>query len=166
MQLVASINRERIKGKLTLFPAAFSLIQKLVLVLMNSAYRVRDLSILLVCLTTATSISLKDSDPPLSLHSTILRETVVTNPGLWEELLRTSIDRVFANFADMCLETQENTEIKGKIRGVVFAQLAAFGGLMRTYKRPTEEAKALLEACAMRFGLTSYHMSFINVCDI
>lgn len=153
----------RIKGKLTLFPAAFSLIQKLILVLMNSAYQVRDLANILICLTTATSISLKDSDPPLSLHSTLLQETILTDQTLWEELLRTSIDRVFANFADMCLETQENTEIKGKIRGVVFSQLAAFGGLMRAYKRPTEEAKALLEACAMRFGLTSHHISFINV---
>ncbi len=134
--------------------------------LMNSAYNAHDLSTLLICLTTAPSISLKDSNPPVSLHSIILQETILADAGCWEGLLRTTIDRVFANFADMCLETQENTEVKAKIRGVVFAQLASFGILMQTYKRPAQEAKALLEACAVQFGLTPYHLSFILVSDI
>ena len=166
MQLIAAINRERIQGKLTLFSPAFYLLEKLILILMDSAYSARDLSTLLICLTAAPAISLKDSNPPVSLHSIILQETAVTDPSCWEALLKASIDQVFANFADMCLETQENTEVKAKIRGVVFAQLAAFGHLMQTYKRPAQEAKVLLEACALQFGLTPYHLSFILVSDI
>lgn len=132
--------------------------------LISSAYTAHDLSALLLCLTSAPSVTLLNSTT--SLHSLLMQDPLLANASCWEEMLRFSIDRVFSNFADMCLETQENTEVKGKIRGVVFAQLAAFGKLMQAYQRPAQEAFALLEACAGRYGLSSYHLDYLFVSAI
>ena len=160
-QLVAFLCRKRIKGTTVLLPAAFRSLHQVLSILLQSAYTAHDTSALLLSLAFAPSVTLQDSNT--SLHSLLIQDPVLADVGCWEEMLRFSIDRVFSNFADMCLETQENTEVKAKIRGVVFAQLAAFGRLMQVYERPVQEASALLEACALRYGLFSHHLDYLLV---
>lgn len=87
---------------------------------------------------------------------------MLVNMTVWEEVIASALDAVFTNFADMCGDADENTEIQGRIRGVAFAELVAFARMMSELELKAEEVSRLLAKFSSRYGLPSAHVEYIT----
>jgi hypothetical protein len=160
---VSSMNRRRAKRQTSIEEPGFRPVCRLLDIVLGSALRDTDLSALRSCIIAAQTFYLKGSSPPMYLQALIADHPLWKDPGFWQKLLQSTIDSEFQNFAEMCLEAKESTEVQAKIKGIVFALLNAFGQMMQSFDCRSKEAADLLRLYAVRFGLPTHHAEAILV---
>ena len=160
---VSSMNRKRAKRLLEIEEPGFRPVCKLLDIVLGSSLESSDMSSLRSCIIIAQTFSLKGSTPKMYLQALIADHPLWRDPNFWQKLLQNTIDTEFRNFAEMCLEAKENTEVQAKIKGIVFAQLNSFGQMMQSFECKSKEAGDLLRSCALRFGLPTHHVEAILV---